>query len=273
MLSWVYASWHRFWTYSPWRIPAVAAARAALVVLGAMLVYRAARAGIKRFFASARVRGRYLDQRRADTLSSSLVSILRYTVYFLAAGLILPLLGINVGALAAAAGIGGVAVAFGAQHLIRDVITGFFLLFEDQLAVGDQVIAAGVTGTVEEAGFRVTRIRDAEGRLHIIPNGQIAQVTNLSTNARTGYVDVPVGARSDLLLLEEVTGRVCREFAAEHGPALAGLRVAGLVQLPAGLGLRVVFTAAAAERDRLEPLLRRALYLAVTGAGLPWRSR
>ncbi|MGE5549989.1 MAG: mechanosensitive ion channel family protein [Bacteroidota bacterium] len=253
--------------------PAIGVAKAIAVVLAAVIFYRAARAAIRRVFISGPMRGRYLDKRRSDTLASALTSLLRYTIYFLVLGTLLPLLGVNISALLAAAGIGGVALAFGAQHLIRDVINGFFILFEDQMAVGDQVTAAGVTGHVEEAGLRITRIRDGDGRLHIIPNSQITQVTNLSTPARLGQVDVPLGPRAELVRYEELVRAVCTEFAAQHEGLAEGPRLAGLVSTSVGPALRVTFKAVGGGQDQLEMLLRRALYQAVTGAGLRWRAR
>lgn len=256
-----------------WQGPGLGVSKAILVVLTAVIFYRVTRAAVRRVLVGGPMRGRYLDKRRADTLASTLTSLLRYTMYFLVLGTILPLLGVDISALIAAAGIGGVALAFGAQHLIRDVITGFFLLFEDQLAVGDQVIAAGVTGQVEEAGLRVTRIRDGDGRLHIIPNGQITQVTNLSTPVRLGQVDVPVGPRAELAKLEQLAATVCMEVAARHDGFTDPPRLVGLVSAAAGPALRVSFKAEGGRRDQLEMELRRALYLAVIGAGLRWRAR
>ncbi len=246
--------------------------KAAAVILAAVIIYRFARAGIGRVLVSGRVHRRYLDKRRADTLASTLTSLLRYTLYFLSLGTVLPLLGVNISALIAAAGIGGVAIAFGAQHLIRDVITGFFILLEGHLAVGDQVIVAGVTGEVVEAGLRVTRIRDADGRLHVIPNGQIVQVTVLSTNARLGQVEVPIGPRTDLVLLEKLIERVCHEFAAGR-EFVESPRSVGLVATSSGPAWRVSFKVPAGSLVQYEAELRRSLYQAVTEAGIRWRLR
>lgn len=262
--------WEAFWTG-----PGLGLIKAGAVILFALVLYRVVRAAIKRFLVGGAMRPRYLDKRRADTLASALTSLLRYTLYFLVLGTLLPLIGVNISALIAAAGIGGVALAFGAQHLIRDVITGFFLLFEDQLAVGDQVVAAGVTGRVEEAGLRVTRIRDADGRLHIIPNGQIVQVTNLSTPLRAGRVDIPVGPRADLPALERVVTEACRTFTELHPELSEGPHLVGLVPSGpgAGLALRVGFTAGGGLQEQCEIALRRHIFLAVTGAGMHWRTR
>lgn len=118
------------------------------------------------------------DERRAKTLNSLTRSILQYLIFFLAGVATLDELGIDTRSIVAAAGILGLAVGFGAQNLVRDFVTGFFILFEDQYAVGDYVTVAGVSGIVESVGIRTTRVRDLGGELHIIPNGKVEQVTN-----------------------------------------------------------------------------------------------
>ena len=105
-------------------------------------------------------------------------SAVRYLLYFVGAMTILERLGVPTGSIIATAGIGGLAIGFGAQNLVRDVITGFFILMENQYAVGDFVQIGDVSGIVEEMGIRVTKLRDRGGALHIIPNGLIQQVTN-----------------------------------------------------------------------------------------------
>jgi small-conductance mechanosensitive channel len=95
--------------------------------------------------------------------------------------MILSELNVDTRSILAGVGIIGLAAGIGAQNLVRDVVTGFFILFEDQFAVGDYVNIAGVTGTVEDMGLRVTKVREATGDLHIISNGEIKQVVRLHT--------------------------------------------------------------------------------------------
>ena len=118
---------------------------------------------------------------RADTLSKLLRSAVTCVVWFLAVMQILKTgLGVDVTSILAAAGILGVAIGFGAQSLVKDVITGFFLLFENQFSVGENVTVDGFTGIVQELGFRSTRIRSEDGDVLTIPNGAIAKVVNHS---------------------------------------------------------------------------------------------
>src|SRR5699024_12493934 len=91
-------------------------------------------------------------------------------------------LGFNVGALLAGAGVAGLAIGFGAQNLVRDIISGFFIIFEDQFSVDDYVLVSGVEGTVEEIGLRTTKILSWTGEMNVLPNGDITQGTNYSVN-------------------------------------------------------------------------------------------
>src|SRR5207302_4421001 len=112
------------------------------------------------------------------TLATVTSSVGIFVVIFVAGLEILSLLGINLGPLLASAGIAGLAIGFGAQTLVKDVINGFFILLEDQYEVGDAIRAAGVSGTVEEITMRRTILRDADGTLHIVPNSSIQIVSH-----------------------------------------------------------------------------------------------
>lgn len=111
---------------------------------------------------------------RASTLSQVLATLVRVVVWSMAALLILGVVGLNLAPLLAGAGIAGVAIGFGAQTLVRDVLTGFFILSEDQYGVGDVVtIGTSPTGTVEDVTLRITRLRSADGVVWFVPNGEI----------------------------------------------------------------------------------------------------
>lgn len=130
-------------------------------------------------FGEARPRRfRHLDEGRAKTIRSLVESVVFYVVWFIAGIMILDSLGINTASLLAAAGVAGLAIGFGAQNLVKDVVSGFFILFENQFQVGDYVTTANVSGYVERTGLRTTAIRGFGGELHIIPNGEMRQVTN-----------------------------------------------------------------------------------------------
>src|SRR5256885_3439347 len=114
------------------------------------------------------------------TLAGIVGSVGAFVIYFLAALQVLPLFGIDMKPVLASAGIVGLAVGFGAQTVVKDVINGFFILFENQYDIGDTVKVAGVQGTVEAMTLRRTMLRDADGTMHITPNSEIHVVSNLT---------------------------------------------------------------------------------------------
>lgn len=138
------------------------------------------------------------NPRRAKTLGKLVGNIIAYVVNFIVIMMVLNQFGFNLAPLLAGAGVIGLAVGFGAQSLVKDVITGFFIIFEDQFAVGDVVQIGANKGTVEEIGIRVTRIRSWTGEVHIVPNGSIVQVTNYSVNNSMAVLDITVAHDVDI---------------------------------------------------------------------------
>ncbi|HWK31582.1 MAG TPA: mechanosensitive ion channel family protein, partial [Terriglobales bacterium] len=122
--------------------------------------------------------GSLLRGQQLRTLASITASVGAFTIYFMALLQVLPLFGVDVKPILASAGIVGLAVGFGAQTLVKDVINGFFILFENQFDIGDVIKAAGVSGTVEVMTLRKTVLRDANGTVHVIPNSEIKVVSN-----------------------------------------------------------------------------------------------
>ena len=122
---------------------------------------------------------------RIRTLGSLIRSIIFYVLAFIAGVMILRVFDVDPTPVLTAAGVIGLAVGFGAQKLVRDVISGFFIVLENQYSVGDNVTIVGVTGTVDALGMRVTKLRDDEGQLVIIANGDITRVTNHSRGVDT----------------------------------------------------------------------------------------
>jgi moderate conductance mechanosensitive channel len=157
-----------------------------------------------------------MDARRSGTMRTLITNIIKYTVYFIAFYNVFTFIGFDPGPLLASAGVLGLAIGFGAQNLIRDIITGFFIIFEDQFAVGDVVTIKTVTGTVQAIGLRITRIKTWTGEVHIIPNGSITEVTNLSMENSVAVVDVSVAYGSDIKrvieILEEMVTKWMKEL-------------------------------------------------------------
>ncbi|MCL6471568.1 MAG: mechanosensitive ion channel family protein [Firmicutes bacterium] len=135
-------------------------------------------------------------KQRAKTLGSVLKALARFVIAFIAILMIIDRF-TNIGPLLAGAGIAGVAIGFGAQSLVRDFISGFFILFENQYGVGDVVQIGSSKGTVEDLDLRTTRLRDIQGRLHIIPNGEVKLVINQSRGWARAIVDIGVSNQVD----------------------------------------------------------------------------
>jgi len=169
------------------------------------------------------------SERRQNTLLKLLENVIAYVVYFAAILAVLSAFSINVAGLIAGAGVLGLAVGFGAQNLVRDVITGFFIIFEDQFSVGDYVQIGASQGTVQEIGLRTTKLHGMNGEIHIFPNGTIVEVINYSVNNSIAIVDVSMAYEADIPKAENLI----REF-------LAGLpaKYEQLVKEPELLGVQ-----------------------------------
>lgn len=177
-------------------------------------------------------RGLNVGAKKVKTLQPLLISLLRYTVYFLVAATVLDTLNIvSTATILASAGVFGLAIGFGAQSLVKDVITGFFILFEDQFAVGEYVDAAGLSGTVEELGLRVTKIRDFSGALHVVPNGSINQVTNYDRGNMRALVKVAVAYKENTEKVMAVLEQAMLELREENPAITDGPRVLGMSEL------------------------------------------
>ncbi|WCK56919.1 mechanosensitive ion channel family protein [Aneurinibacillus sp. Ricciae_BoGa-3] len=156
-----------------------------------------------------------MDSRRSGTMRTLISNIIKYTVYFIAFYNVFTFIGFDPGPLLASAGVLGLAIGFGAQNLIRDIITGFFIIFEDQFAVGDVITVKNVTGTVQAIGLRITRIKTWTGEVHIIPNGSITEVTNLSMENSMAVVDVSVAYGVDIKHVIEILEEMASQWMME----------------------------------------------------------
>ena len=136
--------------------------------------------------------------KRAETLSHVVRDVGRMAIMAVSALMILSELGLNLGPLLAAAGIGGLAVGFGAQNIVKDVLSGFFILLEDSIGVGDVVEIAGVGGLVEEVRLRTIRLRDLSGNVHVVPNGSVDKVKNMTKDYSYYLFDLGVAYREDV---------------------------------------------------------------------------
>lgn len=153
-----------------------------------------------------------LDNKRANTLGEILKKLIKYLLYFLGVVIVLEMFNINTTSILATAGIGGLAVGFGAQSLVKDIITGFFILLEDQYSVGDLVQIGTFQGVVEELGLRVTKLRDFSGELHIIPNSSIQIVTNKTRGPMRALVKISIAYEENIDRVIAIMEKMCEEI-------------------------------------------------------------
>lgn len=125
-----------------------------------------------------------------NTVRSLVTSIFNYIMYFIIVTVTLSIFGVNVSSILAVAGVGGIAISFGAQTLVKDIISGMFIWMEGSITVGDVVTINGLSGTVESIAIRTTVVRDYNGNLYVIPNGDIRTFTNMSRGYKRAIVDV-----------------------------------------------------------------------------------
>lgn len=183
-----------------------------LLILILMLVFiKVAHLLTERLFREFRKDKREKDEefrKRLDTLSSIVGSILTVCIILVAAITIMGQLEIPIGPVLASAGIVGVALGFGAQHVVKDVISGFFILLDDQIRVGDVVQIAGKGGLVEKTSLRMTVLRDLAGNVHYVRNGEIDVITNMTKEYSRYVFDVGVAYREDVDEVIEVIKQV-----------------------------------------------------------------
>lgn len=211
-----------------------------------------------------------LDERKANTLFSLIRSIAFYVIGFTVIVHILKrLFNFDTGTLLASASVLGVALGFGSQSLVKDIIGGFFILFENQFSVGEYVKVGLFSGTVEEMGIRATRLRDWGGELHIIPNGSITAVTNFSRGKMRALVDIQI-PDEDLVRAIEVMHAVCEEVGTEYGEKIIEApKVQGVVKFGDNNAVvRVVAFTQPNEQWSLERELRLRIHRAFLKEGI-----
>ncbi|MEE9583252.1 MAG: mechanosensitive ion channel family protein [Dehalococcoidales bacterium] len=199
-----------------------------IILVATYVAYRVARALMHRFIARyvrLRGKGRRAKEelaKRSQTLSSVLTSTIGIILVFIALFMVLSELDVDIGPLLAGAGVIGIAVGFGAQSLIKDLLGGMFILLEDQYNKGDVVKVAGIAGLVEEVNLRRTILRDLDGIVHSIPNGHITTASNYTRDWARVNLDVSVGYGEDLERVTEVINRVGKELAEDKyfGPLI-----------------------------------------------------
>jgi small conductance mechanosensitive channel len=210
--------------------------------------------------------------KRSNTLSRAFRYLATVIVSLIAGMLILAELGVSVAPILGAAGVVGIAIGFGAQSLVKDYFTGFFILLENQIRQGDVVEIAGKAGVVEELTLRFVRLRDYEGDVHYIPNGLITFVTNKSRGFGQAVVDVNIGYQASVdeaLAVMRSVGDELRADPAFAPKILDDLEIAGVQRwVDASLTLRCRFKVVANEQWNVKREYWRRLKGAFAEAGI-----
>lgn len=239
------------------------------VLVGAKLAINFGHLAVKQIFERHKIDENLFEKRRAQTLELLLRSVLTYVIFFLAGLMILQIFNVNTSAILASAGILGLAVGFGAQNLVKDVISGFFILFEDQFSVGDFVEAAGAIGTVEEVGLRTCKIRQWTGQLHVIPNGEITRVTNYNRGPMLALVTIGIAYEEDIDKAIVVLKQECEIAYREMSTVIDVPQVQGVTELAdSSVNIRTIAPTAPGEHWAVERELLRRFKYALDGAGI-----
>lgn len=233
----------------------------------ALLPGRAART-----LASASEPAKDRHAQRTRTMGRLLRSVTMVFVTVIAILSIMQVLGLPLSPLLASAGVGGVALGFGAQSLVKDYLSGIFMILEDQYGVGDQIDVGDVTGTVEDVTLRVTRIRDAAGMVWYIRNGEIVRVGNVSKGFSTAVIDVPVAYDSDVVKATRTLEAVAKELDGDEKWSTRLLeppQVLGVESISAGsIVLRMSIKCPPNEQWGVARELRERAQIALIAAGI-----
>lgn len=185
----------------------------AIIFIASKLILNILKRLINKLLEGKTVQKSSLNQNKVNTISNAIYSVIRVVVIFIAITLILDLFGINTSTLIATAGVGGVALALGTQTVIEDFIKGILIIVDDKIRVGEWIKVAGIEGEVEELDFRVTKVRDFNGSLHIIPNSQITSVQNFNRGEMIADTTFSVSYDTPLDEIKDMVGDISMKLA------------------------------------------------------------
>lgn len=200
---------------------AQASLRVVLLVIGAIIAVKLLRAGINKLEPYLIRAGEFTEtvpgaaEKRIKTLTGVLWTIAVVVLWFIVILSSLGQLGIDVGPILAGAGVVGLAVGFGAQNLVRDLVSGFFIILENHIRVGDVAVLNGTAGLVEKISFRTVVLRDLSGIVHVFPNGTIATLSNVTKDWSAYVIDVGVAYKEDTDHVTEIMQKVGDEMKAD----------------------------------------------------------
>ncbi|MBN2464069.1 mechanosensitive ion channel family protein [candidate division WOR-3 bacterium] len=245
-----------------------------LIIAALWLVGWIAKRLIKRLL---RKGGGLLRERHAQTLLMVSRSLVRYVLFFVGLVMVLRVLGVDYGAILAGAGVAGLAIGFGAQTLVRDFLSGFFLLFEDVIGVGDIVTSGNIAGVVEYIGLRATHIRAFDGTLNVVPNGDLTTIGNWNRGWMRAIVTVDLAYEQDAERGMALAGQVAEQwFNDNQDIALEPPEVQGILSFgESGVTVRVLAKVQPLQHWKTERDLRTRLKKAfdIEGVEIPFARR
>lgn len=186
-----------------------------LAIVAKMVLGRLMERTIRRLVVAGKYGSAEAEKKREDTIIRIFSSTLKLAIWIIALLMVLQELGVAIGPLLAAAGIAGLAFGFGGQYLIRDLISGLFIIMENQYRVGDVVCFDKTCGLVEDISLRMTTLRDLDGTVHHVPHGEIAKVSNLTKSYSRVNLNIGVAYDTDLEKAIEVVNQVGQELASD----------------------------------------------------------
>ena len=253
--------------------PAVIIFKIILVIAIASFIVKIGTAVIKKVFNKQKGLKIKLSDKRVDTMCTISISVFKYTVYI--AAILFVLVDIfNMTSVLAAAGVGGVAIGFGAQSFIKDTISGFFIILEDQYSVGDVITIDSMTGTVEDMELRVTRLKNANGDLCIIPNGEIKRVVNHTRDNKQVLVDIPIAYTANIEKVSEIAQSVCDKVKEEFDVLTDKPEFLGITSFAErSMNLRIVAKTKPNEQWAVERRIRMLIKQGFDDAGIQFYDR
>lgn len=253
-----------------WEFITEASIKILLIVILSALVLRIGKALINRLFTIRMKSPLSHSERRQKTILRLLQSVISYLVYFSAIMGVLSVLNIQIAGLLAGAGIAGLAIGFGAQSLVKDVITGFFIILEDQFGVGDYIKLNTAEGTVLEIGLRTTKIKGNTGEQFIIPNGQITDVINYSINNSKAMVDIQIGLDADIEKVEKLTQHYLDLLPAKYPELINEPQFIGVVNMAgAEVTIRITLETLPLQHYAISRVIRRDVIEILAKNGIP----
>lgn len=209
------------------------------------------------------------SENRMHTLRTLTKNAVQYTLFFIGIYSILTILGVPVGSLIAGAGIAGIAIGLGAQGFINDVLTGFFIIYERQLDVGDHVVIDNIEGIVNDIGLRTTRIKSFNGTMNYIPNRQILVVSNLSRGNQLVVVDIRVDPTDDIDHIMDIMKSINEKEIINITDIRSEPTIVGLVDLGSGnFAIRSNVYAVSGSQFGVKTQMMTAYIEALTKAGI-----